>query len=914
MAGLFDQFGRPIEGLKPNPTGPGQPDLREIGLPGTLLLSGFIMEEQNPALQGRRGLDTFKAMGYDPTIAMLLKAIELPIRSVDVMVDPGDESPQSQQYADFIHANLFEFGSQQFDDVVRQAETGRNQFGFTVFEQVYRIADTGQYKGQLMWDKLAWRDQRTRYKWNVEEVDFPDGSRRRQLISMTQWAPPFWQYTVIPANKLLMFVRDMNGENYDGVSLLRACYKPWFIRDRLYSIQAVGLERAFMGIPVGRLHPGYNDTMAKLMKDIVKGIRTHERSGVVLDEEYMDLEILHNSLAGAEMQQAIDFLTQQIPLPALAQFTLLGSRNVGSFALSRDQSDMFLMGLNADVNYFCEVFNLDPGIPQLMRYNFGDVPDHLMPRLSHGEVGDRNLDKIMRGIASMLQWGGIIPDNGLEDYLRETLGAPPRDNSLQPEYLKSLLNTINSAPAVPQDTASRPPVPPGSAKAYADWIDSQMGSAPTQQQKMAEDARWELEEAYARVPWSTLYGTHRKGSRFDERERKAIKGIESFIELAEEVKSSASGKRIRPSERLGRMKRPYVLHGEENNPHIDKEAIARGARALQDIVLAQSTLKKKNLLPGSPVLEFPKQKMAERPSEVVDRAPEHIHDVTGAQDPRPVVAFDLNGTLTPTDKYPIDSPPFPGVKETLDRLAGQGVCIHLFTAGLYVGDKHDLDVQQSRIDMCKAWADEYGLPIEAYIPKVPAHVYLDDRMVQVNPQGPDFDQVAAQIATMLQRRFELKNGVWKRIDNPEIGQPIEDYPEPDEVARDHPRGFSGPRLDIDVHQTTTEATSSTLIALPVPGAKEAITELYNAGVTIHMSCAGWNPATKQDDQMVQNRLNALRQWLQQNGIPYDRLVTKDHAECYVDDKGMQFRNWQQDLPQLMNRLSVPEDEPLAMDE
>jgi hypothetical protein len=913
------------------------------------MFSGFILEEQNPALQGRRGMDVWKAMGHDPTVAMLLKVMELPQRACTWEVEPADDSKQATDLADFVHYNLWEFGvsgaQSYWDDALRQATTGRNQFGFAPFELIYRI-DNDRYPGKACLERLSWIAPWTRYKWNVEEIDLPDGGRMRKLISMTQWAPPFYQFTVVPSDKMALFVRDMNGENWDGVPLLRPIYKPWYIRDRLYSIQSVGLERGYMGIPVGKLPMLYTADMKKLMVDIVQGFRTHERAGAVVRED-MGFEMLFNKLQGAPMQEAIQFFTTEMARSALAQFTLLGSNNVGSFALSSDQSDLFLMGLNADANYTCQVMNGDPVIPKLIRFNWANIPSTMMPRLTHGQVGQRLPDKWLRGLGPLFQWGALIPDDGLEDTLRQELGFPEREGTITPEYLESLLQAIAPSNWDPREHGgTRPPIPAatnpeaqGGRSSAGDMSPSasgpqgpgmpgvQGGSAPFQQlpssaeapQQLAEMPRARREqvlaslrfnEARARMPFPRPRG------RLTDTQRAQIRATEAFLEFAEA--SRPSGRPALPSEKVRLRRRAYqlaersagmpaqtVAMSERTTVTRPEQVAGRHKAALRDLLAAQACRKPKP--PGQVVhVTIPQPNgspvpFAERPAELVKRPPQHIHDQNGEVDDQPCIAFDLNSTLTPSDSYPITSPPFPGVKVMLDKLAAQGCCIHVTSAGLYVADGKDLDIQNARIAMCEAWATEYGLPIQVWLPKHPASLYVDDRMV------PAFDgdtvQIGAAIEAILKRRFTMgDDGVWHRVEKPLTGTPVRDWPDPDTVAPDTPRGFTGPSVDIDVHMTTIEASSSTTIGGPMPGAQEAISALYNSGVTVYLSCAGWNPATKFDPDEVEKRLAEQRQQLRNAGIPYDRLVTKDHCEAYADDKGVPFATWEETLPVILRRL------------
>ena len=923
------------------------------------MFSGFILEEQNPALQGRRGMDVWKAMGHDPTVAMLLKVMELPQRAATWEMEPADDSTQAAELADFAHYNLWEFGvsgaQSYWDDALRQATTGRNQFGFAPFELIYRI-DNDRYPGKVCLERLSWMAQWTRYKWNVEEVDLPDGGRMRKLISMTQWAPPFYQFTVVPSDKMALFVRDMNGENWDGVPLLRPIYKPWYIRDRLYSIQSVGLERGYMGVPVGKLPMLYTADMKKLMVDIVQGFRTHERAGAVIRED-MSFEMLFNKLQGAPMQEAIAFFTTEMARSALAQFTMLGSNNVGSFALSSDQSDLFLMGLNADANYTCQVMNGDPVIPKLIRFNWANTPSTMMPRLTHGQVGQRLPDKWLRGLGPLFQWGALVPDDGLEDTLRQELGFPEREGTITPEYLESLLQTIAPQPWDQREhSGSRPPIPAatnpeaqGVRSSGGDISPSQTGpqgpgvpgarggSAPfhtlpspiESPQQLAELPRARREQVLAAMRFNEARSRMpfpRPRGRLTDTQRAQIRATEAFLEFAEALRPAATP--VLPSKKLALRRRAY--HLAERSVGVPAQTVAMAERttvtrpeqvagrhkaALRDLLAAQASRKPK---PPGTVVQIPRPNgspvpFAERPAEIVKRPPQHIHDQNGEVDDQPCIAFDLNSTLTPCDTYPITSPPYPGVKAMLDRLSSQGCCIHVTSAGLYVADPHDLDVQQARIQMCQAWATEYGLPIQVWLPKHPATLYVDDRMVPAF--GGDAEQIGAALQTVLERRFKLgDDGIWHRVEKPIQGQKIEDWPDPETVAPDTPRGFSGPSIDIDVHMTTIQASSSTTIGEAMPGAVEAISALYDAGITVYLSCAGWNPATKTDPDVVEQRLAAQRQQIRAAGIPYDRLVTKDHCEGYADDKGVPFTTWAETLPLILARLGSADTPPAVSPE
>lgn len=278
------------------------------------------------------------------------------------------------------------------------------------------------------------------------------------------------------------------------------------------------------------------------------------------------------------------------------------------------------------------------------------------------------------------------------------------------------------------------------------------------------------------------------------------------------------------------------------------------------------------------------------------RGPKHDHSKDDAQ---PTIVLDLNGTLTPTvafDQRGID-PPFPGVGDALTRLAGGGACLHIATALL--DPSAGEDVLKSRRAQIKAWVRAHGLPISYITGKVHADIYYDDRMIAL-VRG-DWSSAMAEASRRIDARFSRDaNGIWQRRTLPESGRKIV-LPDPAKIAPDRPRGLVAPIIDIDMHRCLSDASSSTRDAVPRPGAVAAVRKLYEAGFVIHISCAGWDPCTHEPDE-AEHRLAGIRRWLQKNGVPWDEVVSKDHGDIVIDDRGMTHTEWHKDLPVLMRKL------------
>ena len=259
---------------------------------------------------------------------------------------------------------------------------------------------------------------------------------------------------------------------------------------------------------------------------------------------------MFNKLDGAPMDNAIHYHNTQILLSQLAQFLLLGSKSVGSYALSSDQSELFQQAINAKANYVAEVFNLDPGFPTLCRFNFPGLKQEDLPKLQHGDIGQRALERLGRTLQALGQWGFLTPDDPTEDRIRQMLDLPQRENTvddralldlvqetfpIEPQYgimhpdtrlpspLATAAKTAAARAATPKATAppAKPATGAGSDKQRAQ---SQADANMAEYRARYIDNMARVTELQARRPFPRPRG------RPTERERRAVLATERFTE------------------------------------------------------------------------------------------------------------------------------------------------------------------------------------------------------------------------------------------------------------------------------------------------------------------------------------------------------------------------------------------------
>lgn len=454
-------------------------DLQEVGRPGTQFFRGFLSTDEHVAeLTGVAGILLLDKMRRsDGMVAAVLHGLKLPLRSAKWTVEPASDDPQDIAIARQIGEDLFEHMSMPWSDHLRQVLTYLD-FGFYLCEKVWEVTDEGaplvkvdpdgtetrdRGNTRVRLRKLAPRLQRTVFRWNQSDVG--------ELESVTQNVYGGQNGASgtadIPADKLLYFANDKEGANWMGKSVLRPAYKHWFIKDQLYRIQAIAADRHGSGIPVMKMADGKDDKgNMDRAEAILQNVRVNEQGYVVEPNGY---EFRLEGMGQGRMLDVTPMIQhhdRMISVSVLAQFLTLGGSDMGSFALSEDQSSLFLMVQRATGEYVCDIHNRFL-IPEWVRYNWSGVTR--FPKLTVSNVETRNADRAIAAMAEAVKDGLLTPGIDVENAARALAGIPLRED---PEGIASTGGdepTVDIPPAnQPAPTPiSGPPAPPLIPKAPA---------------------------------------------------------------------------------------------------------------------------------------------------------------------------------------------------------------------------------------------------------------------------------------------------------------------------------------------------------------------------------------------------------------------------------------------------------------
>ncbi len=410
-------------------------DRNELGRIGQRRYGGIIYEEFLPELRGKRGIEVYREMSEnDDVVGAILFAIEMLIRQCNWNVEPGGNTAKDREAAEFVKSCMDDMQDTWIDTVSEILSF--LTFGWSFHEIVYkrRMGNTkdprlrSKYEdGLIGWKKLPIRAQETLYQWEYDEED--------NLLGMTQLPPPDYGLHTIPMEKALLFRTKSRKNNPEGRSILRNSYRSWYFKRRIQEIEGIGIERDLAGLPVVYGPEGFelwDDTLPAAaqaragLEAMVRNIRRDELEGVVLPNGYK-LELLSSGgTRQFDTNAIINRYDTRIAMTVLADFIFLGHDKTGSWALSSDKTELFAVAIGAFLDIICETFN-SQGIPPLLDMNgqhFAGITSY--PQMTHGDIEDADVTKVAAFIKDMTGIGVLVPDDGLEDYIRQVGHLPKR--------------------------------------------------------------------------------------------------------------------------------------------------------------------------------------------------------------------------------------------------------------------------------------------------------------------------------------------------------------------------------------------------------------------------------------------------------------------------------------------------------
>jgi len=409
------------------------------GSSGSEVFAGYYNEEYLASLLGTQRADCFDKMRRsDAQVKMLLSAVKNPIRTASRDVNAASDDQDHVNHAALCEKILFE--DLKFDKFLTEALT-MVEFGHAVFEKVHKVHldksvenDDGVefLSSYIGFKKLGWRSPKTIETWNFNE--------EKDLESIRQCSDgDLGVDAIIPAKHLILMAIDMEGDDYEGISMIRSCYGNYFRKNEYLKLNAIGIEKS-LPLPTAEIPVGQEESQqyANLIATL-EAFTSHQKNYLTYPVGWNVQLSTTTGYDPSKVETSIDSEDRRMAKAFIANFLELGmGGGGGAFALSNDLSDFFLSGLVYISNIIkSEINDL---LKEIVILNFGKQSKY--PTFEFSGIADKAGEEFAKIMDLLVKARVIIPDDDLEKHTRKRLGLTPksdngqRDINPQPEIVE----------------------------------------------------------------------------------------------------------------------------------------------------------------------------------------------------------------------------------------------------------------------------------------------------------------------------------------------------------------------------------------------------------------------------------------------------------------------------------------------
>ncbi len=406
--------------------------VQQFGVSGTDISGGQILEDIDQNLSGIQGAETFDQMRRtDSQIAMVLDVIKSPIKTAQFLIEPVDETPEAKADAELIEHILFRGMDKTWQEFLTEF-LSVVEFGFAPFEIVIKNAVNSNFGEHVGLKALAWRSPKTIDQWNVRKNGDLKSIRQQVTGDISKGPAP-----VIPAKKLLLFSYAREGDNFQGISLLRAVHSNYIAKRNFKKIQEIGSQRAATGIPIGKFPANIPDADRDAFISGLKNFSSTAATNHLAiptgpdpkgnDQVGLyDVEIAKIEHDSDALNNSIERENREIANRAMEGFMMLGQGgSSGSYALGSDLSDIFLGNIESYANLLTDVINKRL-IPFFVDINRGERTEY--PKLTYSGVNDKAGKELIEILQAGATAGVIQVTPKLTKWVHAAFGLPEPDD------------------------------------------------------------------------------------------------------------------------------------------------------------------------------------------------------------------------------------------------------------------------------------------------------------------------------------------------------------------------------------------------------------------------------------------------------------------------------------------------------
>lgn len=391
---------------------------------GTDIQAGRIYEEYLGTLRTSRVnyANYDKMRRSDPQIKRLLIAINTPILGAKYAYTPLDSQDKEQvKQAEFKTSIINKFMKKSIHETLSEILTFL-VFGHAEFEPVFDTIDDKTFGKIITLNRLQYIKQSTIFEWFIEQGEV---KKIRQLVFSNGQSID----QTLDATELLIFTNQKEGDNFEGVSVLRPCYGPYIRKDLFYKIDMIGNEKMAIGTPVVFAPDNIRKDKKEMkeLKGVLENFAAHESASMILPDGLKGdgFTIIKGEYNSEAVNKAINREDMAILASSLLSFLEIGTQRGGGNAQAETLYQMFIDSIDHIANYICE--KLDIIVHRVYVMNFGE-PDAHLKMFASGLI-KKNPKEIMDVLTGYAKVNMLTPDENIEAKIRVENDLPPFDGS-----------------------------------------------------------------------------------------------------------------------------------------------------------------------------------------------------------------------------------------------------------------------------------------------------------------------------------------------------------------------------------------------------------------------------------------------------------------------------------------------------
>jgi hypothetical protein len=393
-----------------------------LGVIGNSTNKSQIIQEYVANLQGIHAANVYNKMRRSDTqIGMILKAINSPIVNAKLSIEPCGKDDDSLEICDFVNHILNSIGT---GTDVYSINAKRHEiltylaFGFSLFEIVHKSVKNDKTFGDYIGIKdLAFRPQQTIMDWIVDEDE--------NLIAIKQTISK----NNIPSEYLLHFTNDQEGNNFEGISILRNTYGSWLRVQDYYETQLLGLNKSATGTPILKVENLRNSTDSRYLqaKAAMDDFTAGKSNYIILPKNY-ELEMYTPRHDAKALNETIKQEYTQIAKSILASHLEMGTGGSGgAYSLGTDISDGFLSIPQGATSYICEKIK-NKLVKPLVVAKYGLDAIEFLPEIKYVGINDKAGQELSNVLSQLTSAGYLDPeDEVLKQFIRKSYNLPEQD-------------------------------------------------------------------------------------------------------------------------------------------------------------------------------------------------------------------------------------------------------------------------------------------------------------------------------------------------------------------------------------------------------------------------------------------------------------------------------------------------------